>query len=448
MLCLVGVTLSLLLFMPTAGAEGLPDVAITSSDGLISGIYQLNVTVTGDLEPGEVYYAIDDDDPSTVMTDLGGGAFGAEIDTTTLTDGPHKIYVKAVNSTGADVIVFIEVDIDTASPSVVMTTPGGKASGDYLIEGIIEDAYLNESAIYLVVDDDLEASRGNVMTRVDDHFEIVIDTTAYAEGGHMVRIWAYDLWGSYNKSGGEGMFVDNTAPTIDILSEGGVHSGIYLLRAELTDVHLDGLNVTVAIGDDEPMGMDEGTGERTFQVDTTRYDNGDLVLVIVAPDLLGNTATDSITITVDNRPDLSISDVEWSLAKAKKGETVEANVTVQNDGDVNASGFKVAILENGSVLASFDVAEPLAAGESAIYTIVWTVDGSGERILSVQVDPDDSVGEYDETDNAWSETHPFEVTKEEEKEKEEDDSPGPGAVLAISGLLAVTLVLVRGRRRP
>jgi len=441
---IVLLSLAALLLMQTVGGDGLPDVTITSHSGMISGTYELNVTVTGDLQTGEVYYGVDDDDPSTMMTDLGEGDFQADIDTTPLTDGPHTIYVKAINSTGQETITSIQVDIDMNSPHVVITTEGGVASGGFLVTAIVEDAYLDETAIYCVIDDDLEASRGYVLTHVDDHFEITIDTTAFPDGDHFIRIWAFDIWGSSNKSQGIGMYVDNTAPIIEFLSEGGVQSGTYLLRTTVTDTQLDGLNVTVAIGDSVPLGMDEGASERTFEVDTTQFDNGDLVLTVVAPDLLGHTATESITITVDNRPDLSVSDVEWSEAKIKNGQTVEVNVTVRNVGHVAASGFKVAIMEDDVVLASFDVTQPLAVDETTVVTIEWTAEVAGNRVLCILVDPDDTVEEYDEDDNKWSVDHQLEV--EADKEKEED-SPGPGAVLAVSVLVAVTVGLVRWRRR-
>ncbi|MCK5415423.1 MAG: hypothetical protein KAJ35_08575, partial [Thermoplasmata archaeon] len=131
-------SLAALLLMQTVGGDGLPDVTITSPSGITSGTYQLNVTVTGDLQAGEVYYGVDDEDPSTKMTDMGEGDFQADIDTTPLTDGPHTIYVKAINGTGQEVIESIQIDIDTNSPHVVLTSEGGVASGDFLVTATVE----------------------------------------------------------------------------------------------------------------------------------------------------------------------------------------------------------------------------------------------------------------------------------------------------------------------
>ena len=96
--------LALASLLPAAGAEGLPEVTITSAGGYVSGEHVLEVTVTGDLAPGEVYYGVDGD-PVTKMDDDGGGDFSATIDTTAMADGPHTVSVKAVNTTGESVTV-------------------------------------------------------------------------------------------------------------------------------------------------------------------------------------------------------------------------------------------------------------------------------------------------------------------------------------------------------
>jgi hypothetical protein len=425
--------------VPSSGGEGLPLVEITSEDGLISGTYALNVTVSGDLEAGEVYYGVDEDDPTTKMTDKGGGAYQASIDVDSLTEGPHTIYVKAINSTGSSTVISINVDVDRNSPQVVLTSAGGDASGDFLVTATVEDPYLNQSAVYFVVDDDLEASRDYVLTRVDDHFEILFDTTVLPDGDHSIRIWAFDIWGSFNKSHGEGMVVDNTPPVIEITSEGGMQSETYILRVTVTEPNLLALSVNVTVGDDEPMGMDREGEEFIWNVDTTAHPNGDLVLKVDAADAFGHTASETITITIDNKADLVITDVEWSDDAIKDGKYLKATVTVRNDGSVDAVGFKIVVTEDGEVLATTEVTDPLEPGASTNYPVDWTVQGAGKRTFSVEVDPDDAVPEVNEDDNVWPETQEVKVTKQGE------DSPGPGAILATSALLLALLVIWRRR---
>jgi MYXO-CTERM domain-containing protein len=431
--------LLLLTCLPGSIAEGPPQVEITSEGGLISGDYQLNATVTGDLQAGEVYFGVDDDDPSTKMTDKGGGDFQAIIDVTILAEGPHTLFIKAINSTGSSITVSLDVDVDRNSPRVILTSKGGMASGGFLVTATVSDPYLNESAVYCVVDDDLEASRGNVLTRVDgDNFEITIDTTTYPDGGHSIRVWAFDIWGSYNKSQGDGMDVDNTPPVIEITSDGGVVSGTYVLWATVTDANLFGPSVNVTVGSEDPLGMTEEGEAWSWIVDTIAHPNGDLVLKVEASDISGYTASTEITITVKNLADLVVTDVEWSADAVDKGRVLEALVTVRNDGSLNASGFKVVMVEDGEILVTTVATEPLDPGASSSYPLVWTTKGSGKRTLSIQVDPDDTVEELNEDDNTWSQTH-------EVKIEEQEESPGPGVVLAMSAL-ALTMLAARRRR--
>ena len=53
---------------PATDAAGVVVIDFMSPGGPISGVYTLNVSVTGDLEPGQVFYGLDTADPTTAMT--------------------------------------------------------------------------------------------------------------------------------------------------------------------------------------------------------------------------------------------------------------------------------------------------------------------------------------------------------------------------------------------
>ncbi len=425
LLVTMALSMALLLF-PSAVAEGPPAVHITSEGGLIGGVYTLTAEVTGDLEPGEVYYGIDDDDPDTPMTDAGGDVFEVDITVSTLTEGPHTLYVKAVNTTGTSTVASIDVDVDRNSPVIIMAADGATVAGDYTVSAEVVDPYLNESAVYCVFDDDLEASRDNVLTRVDDHYEFTIDTTALPDGSYHIRVWAFDLWGSYNKSVGMGLVTDNTAPAIEITSEGGAQSGSYVLEATVEEVHLDGTSIKATVGDDEPVPMEGGGSQWSLPIDLTEYANGELVIVVEASDIPGSSSSQEITIIVDNRPDLLVNFVDWGRSKFKVGETLRVNVSVINDGIVAASAFDVVVVRDGEVLARGTVTGPLEPGGSINSIVEWEVEGKGKFDISVLVDPDDTVTESNEDDNEYTQTQTISITKEGEGE-----SPGPGAILVV-----------------
>lgn len=429
----------MLLLTASVAAEGAPVVSITSEGGQVGGTYRLSAEVSGDLQPGAVYYGIDDDDPDTTMTDAGGGVFQVDIDMSGLAEGPHTLYVKAVNSTGTSTVVSIAVDVDRNSPMVVLTCEGAIVAGDFLVTAEVSDPYLNESAIYCVFGDDLEASRDNVLARVGDHYEFTVDTTALPDGNYHLRVWAFDLWGSFNKSIGTGLVVDNTAPSVQITSGGGAHSGSYALDATVEDPHLDGTSIKAYVGADGPVAMQGGGSSWSLQIDLTAYPNGELVIVVEASDLPGSSSTEEITITVDNRPDLRVSFVDWGRTKLKRGEMLTVNASVINDGLVAASGFGVAIIREGEVLGTVTVPGPLEPGGVTTALVEWEVDGKGSFEIIIQVDHDDTVIEFNEDDNVYTEPQTIVVTEKE------GDSPGPGAVVAV---VVLTIVALARRGQP
>lgn len=431
----LSIALMTLLLAPSAGGEGLPVVEFLSEGGLISGTHEVKVSVTGDFAEGEVYYYVDVG-PEEMMDDPHDGTYRALIDADELADGPHTIYVWAYNTTGEKAIATQDLVVDNHSPEVHVTSEGGLVSGEILVTGTAEDVYLNESAVYCVVDDDIEAGKSNVMTRVDDHFEFTLNTTKYADGDHHVRVWAYDQWGSNNTSQAIDLEIDNTPPAVELLSDTGKQTGTYMLRVRVVDPHLDGVNASVGGG--LPEGMTGPGDEWTLDIDTTALDDGEVEIVVEAVDTLGNPTVYTFSITAANTPDLEIVNVAWDRTEVKLGKTLGVTVTVRNNGSVDVVGFKVAIVEGGEVLEDLNVTTPLAPGGVEDYVVVWKTKGPGKHRLSVQVDPGDEIAESDETDNAWPLESDIAV-------QEVDENPGPGALLALLGLLGLGLYL--GRRR-
>jgi len=209
----VGLT-ALLLTVGPAGADntGPPVIDITSGDGYASGYYILRATVDGDMASGSAYYGVDTvEEGAMVEMNDAGAHYEKRIELEGLEDGPHTIYVKAFNSTGVSAVESVVLDIDNHSPVVEATTDNGPVYGDFVFRGKAVDPYLNESAVYCMIDDDEISAKDNPMTRVGDHFEFIIDTTGLTDGEHIARIWAHDMWGNSNKSTAVVLFVSNKA---------------------------------------------------------------------------------------------------------------------------------------------------------------------------------------------------------------------------------------------
>jgi archaellum component FlaF (FlaF/FlaG flagellin family) len=201
---------ALILVTGPAGAEPEQTFGITSisEGGHASDWFDLWVMVSGD--PYEAYYGIDTDDPAEMeKMDDAGGDFNSHVILSGLEDGPHTIHVLVYNTTGATATGSVDIDVDHYSPDVGAITNHSTVYGDFVFKGTATDAYLNESAVYCMIDNDETAARSNAMTKVGDHFEFTIDTSTLEDGEHLVRIWAHDLWGNHNKSHAVVLFVSN-----------------------------------------------------------------------------------------------------------------------------------------------------------------------------------------------------------------------------------------------
>ncbi len=429
--------LALLALSSGAAADGLPTITFVSPEGWSSGQFTLQVTVTGDVDAGEVYYGIDEDEPTIQMTGAGGDTYKATVDSSILADGPHTITVKAQNSTGQAASADLNIAVDNHSPAVFSTSVYEAVDEEYLFTGTAEDAYLNESAVYVIIDGDQDGAKDNVMTRVDDHFEFLLDTTQLADGEHLMRLWAFDLPGNNNQSYAVGIQVDHTPPVVTIVSEGGTYAVQYRLEVTVTEEHLDLHDVMVAVGDASPIAMGEFEGGWEWLLDLTDVPEGELTFTVTALDDVGLESTPvSITITVDQKADLEIFEVEWAKIEAEEGETLKVVVTVGNLGTEAAVGFDVSVLSQGKTHASVTDDTGLVPGEQKIYTIEWEAKDPGKWTIWVEVDVDDAVDEADESTNQLSEDETLNIKAAE---------PGMGAAILILALAGAVAIL--GRRR-
>ena len=297
---IVAVSLTaLLLAVGPAGAEdtGPPVIDITSGGGYASGFYILRATVSGDMASGSAYYGIDtDDDGAMEEMDDAGAFFEKRIELEGMEDGSHTFYVKAFNSTGVSAVASVVMDIDNNSPTVELITNHSTIYGNFVFQGKAEDPYLNESAVYCMLDDDEVEAKTRPMTRVGDHFEVTIDTTQLTDGEHLARIWAHDLWGNSNKSTAIVLFVSSKANlvitavdwqkskvevdqdvvvVVTVLNEGGTAASGFKVGITVGDkvVATTKVEETVASGDSLDVTVkwsmgEEGSREASLKVDT------------------------------------------------------------------------------------------------------------------------------------------------------------------------------------
>ena len=111
----------------------------------------------------------------------------------------------------------------------------------------------------------------------------------------------------------------------------------------------------------------------------------------------------------DAAADLTVgsSDIDPEVGRPTQGTSCVVNVTVQNDGDANATGFYVSLRD---VTAAEDVGKvgPLdcARGGTVVASFDWDLAGAstGDHTLKAVADADGDVAEDDETNNEATRT--------------------------------------------
>jgi PGF-CTERM protein len=416
-----------------------PTVMFTSYGGHVMGIYQLTVNVTDDYpDTSQVYIVFDGDRINKTNLDhQGDGVFTYSFDTTTLTDGDIEIEILATDLPG-----FIReagplvLQVDNNPPTSYITTETANVSGIVTFMAIVNDAYPNESAVYLVVDGDDDNS--TMMNNVGDHYEVNLDTRMYMDGERELKVWAEDMWGMSSRSPGVYFGVDNYMPSITYLSNGGTQWGTYRVRVNITDANLVSETVMVKVGNAAPVTLRFYDDYWYHDVDTTLLPDGPVTLLVTASDSRGNdNPGEMMTITINNLADLEVVTVEWVSTDLEPGEKAKVKVGVRNNGHSTAREFTVVLTSGTKTLASQTEVTGLIPGKVHTYTLEWKAEGSGDKVVRIEVDPGNDVQESDETNNNWD--------QQTLSIGEGDSTPGMGAVLAVLAALGAAS-LARRRR--
>jgi hypothetical protein len=413
-----------------------PMVYITSEVGYVMGLYKLTAEVSDAyLNASAVWVVFDDDEQNKdAMLHEGGTTFSFSFHTGTIPDGDLSIYVMTVDLAGhsnsSEVAVLM---VDNNPPHVEVTSEGGPVSGVYIFKGVAEDPYINASAVYALIDDD--QVNATMMVWAGAAYQAAIDTTMLEDGEHTFRVWAFDLSGNSNMSEAIAVDVDNNPPMVHILSEMGLKWGNFRFMVNVTDPHLNESCVKIKVGDADPVQLTNRGEYWDYTIDTTALPNGEVMIMVMACDLRDNlNSMESLMITVENRADLVIVNVEYDKTKIEEGKTLKVQVTVKNQGYAAAGGFDIELRAEGKIVDNTTVDEPLARNEEKVYLLEWKADKTGKKALFVVVDPDGAVAEMDDTNNEGSQ-ETIEVTEE---------SPGFGTLLVLG---AVVLAAVAMRRR-
>ncbi len=111
-------------------------------------------------------------------------------------------------------------------------------------------------------------------------------------------------------------------------------------------------------------------------------------------------ATDTVNFTLTQKVhDVNVTNVVPSATQVDVGDSVDINVTIKNEGNVEES-FTVNLYADGNLIGN--ETDTLAAGATETYTFTWTTTAVGNFTIRAEVPavPD----EVDTTDNTWTTT--------------------------------------------
>ncbi|RLF38350.1 MAG: hypothetical protein DRN00_04405, partial [Thermoplasmata archaeon] len=194
---------------------------------------------------------------------------------------------------GPPIFTYLTIVVDDTAPLVSIYAPedGSILRGAVNVSLFGFDAYIDRVELYL----------DNTLVGTWDYsgnFTYLLNTTTYSDGLHNMTVFGFDLAG--NSANATVFFVfDNTPPTAGITAP--TANATYVGNVTITYSASDPLMAYVTLYiDGAPVANWSHSGSYEYVWDTTKYGDGAHTITLVAKDLAGNVATDSITVYTAN----------------------------------------------------------------------------------------------------------------------------------------------------
>ncbi len=215
--------------------------------------------------------------------------------TTLLGDGSYMVKLEVYGLAGNKAEASITIAIDNTVPEAQITNPSNSTfvRGSVGIDVSYSDTNFKEA--------DLSIGGAIVARAISAHVISPFytwDTTTVTDGMHIIALTVSDYAGN-TRTVEIRVFVDNTPPTVSILSPANntyVHGDI-TITFTAQDTALE--NASITIGATHVYNV---TGMTTSNLDTTLFGDGLYTVKLMAYDLAGNSAETLITLTIDNTP--------------------------------------------------------------------------------------------------------------------------------------------------
>jgi hypothetical protein len=326
----------------------------------VSGTVTLSVSATDNVGVTKVDFLVDS---ALIGTVTGASPFGALLNTTQLSNGPHSISAIAYDAAGnagnaAPVSITIN-NADVTAPTVAVVSPasGATVSGTITVSVNALDN-VGVTRVDYVVDSVLTATSSG-----PSPFNSSVDTTKLSNGSHSILARAYDAAGNVGSSTPIPVTVNNpdiTLPKTNITSPvtGTTVSGTITLSASATD------NVGVTKVDFLVDGVLIGTATSSpfsKALDTTTLADGAHSLNSRAYDAAGNVGTSaSVSINVSNSAAVVVKDTVSPTVTITYTMDSKGTVVVSANATDNVNVKRVEFYVDGK-LNTTDIALPYSA---------------------------------------------------------------------------------------
>ncbi len=282
-------------------------------------------------------------------------------DTTQVPDGPHTLKAVIADVAGNSITRSVSVRIDNLGPSVAIVQPAANAiiTGTYTVKVSAADAN-GVTLVEFLVDDGVRGT--DTTPDAEGYFTWSWNTAQDSEGSHVLGARARDPV-DHLSGASIPMKTDNLPPTISIASpaNGAYVRALIVLKATATDAvgvsyvefFIDGISKAIVPYPDV-------YGFYTWNWDTTGYSNGAHTVLAKAYDNALHSASEQISVTVDNAlPTVSITS---PASGATLSLTVTVSVTASDNVGVDRVDFYVDPLQ---------VATPRGTDATSPYRWSW-----------------------------------------------------------------------------
>lgn len=211
----------------------------------------------------------------------------------------------------------------------------------------------------------------------------------------------------------------NVTLTATVENQGHTAAGNSTLIFRVNGTQLgDAVNVSeLAPGDSVQVTSVNWTASNGSHELAAEADAGDTV---TEADETNNQRTE--TLAVGQAPNLVATDLAANETDPAPGQNVTFEVTIENDGELDAGSFEVRFLVDGEQIGENVTIDGLAAGDTATATSDnWTAT-EGDHAVEAIVDADEQVDEHDETDNTATTTVTVQADDGEGHEGEDQEA--------------------------